>query len=109
MAWGWMTTEPTKAVPRDRRGEKPKVRHIKPADLQAFFSAMATVVDDPKRPTPVPFLVPMMRLILGCGLRREEARMLCTTDLDWGTEVDVEKVVSADRAAESAGFTADHY
>ncbi|MFW2333649.1 ferritin-like domain-containing protein [Ilumatobacter sp.] len=32
-----------------------------------------------------------------------------TTDLDWDTEVDVEKVVSADRAAESAGFTADHY
>ena len=32
-----------------------------------------------------------------------------TTDLDWDTEVDVERVVSADRAAESAGFTADHY
>ena len=32
-----------------------------------------------------------------------------STDLDWDTEVDVEKVVSADRAAESAGFTADHY
>ena len=32
-----------------------------------------------------------------------------TTDLDWDTEIDVEKVVSADRAAESAGFTADHY
>ena len=32
-----------------------------------------------------------------------------TTDLDWDTEIDVEKVVSADRAAEQAGFTADHY
>jgi hypothetical protein len=32
-----------------------------------------------------------------------------TTDLDWDTDIDVEKVVSADRAAESAGFTADHY
>ncbi|MEO6652728.1 MAG: ferritin-like domain-containing protein [Ilumatobacteraceae bacterium] len=32
-----------------------------------------------------------------------------TTDLDWDTEVDVEQVVSADQAAESAGFTADHY
>lgn len=32
-----------------------------------------------------------------------------TTDLDWDTEIDVEKVVSADQAAESAGFTADHY
>jgi len=32
-----------------------------------------------------------------------------TTDLDWDTEVDVEKVVSADQSAESAGFTADHY
>ena len=32
-----------------------------------------------------------------------------TTDLDWDTEIDVEQVVSADRAAESAGFTADHY
>ncbi|NNE13288.1 MAG: ferritin-like domain-containing protein, partial [Ilumatobacter sp.] len=32
-----------------------------------------------------------------------------TTDLPWDTEIDVEKVVSADRAAETAGFTADHY
>ena len=32
-----------------------------------------------------------------------------TTDLDWDTEIDVEKVVSADRAAEQSGFTADHY
>jgi hypothetical protein len=32
-----------------------------------------------------------------------------STDLDWDTEVDLEKVVTADRAAEQSGFTADHY
>jgi hypothetical protein len=32
-----------------------------------------------------------------------------TTDLDWDTDVDLEKVVSADQAAASAGFTPDHY
>ena len=32
-----------------------------------------------------------------------------TTDLDWDTEVDVEQVVGADRAAEQSGFTPNHY
>ena len=32
-----------------------------------------------------------------------------STDLDWDADIDVEKVVSADQAAASAGFTADHY
>jgi hypothetical protein len=32
-----------------------------------------------------------------------------TTDLDWDTEVDLEQVVSADRAAEVSGYTSDHY
>ncbi|HUF98747.1 MAG TPA: ferritin-like domain-containing protein [Ilumatobacter sp.] len=32
-----------------------------------------------------------------------------TTDLDWSTEVDLEKVVSADQAAAQSGFTPDHY
>jgi hypothetical protein len=32
-----------------------------------------------------------------------------TTDLPWDTEVDLEKVVSADQAALQSGLTADHY
>ncbi len=32
-----------------------------------------------------------------------------TTDLPWDTEVDLEQVVSADRAAEISGYTSDHY
>ena len=32
-----------------------------------------------------------------------------STDLDWDADIDIEKVVSADQAASSAGFTADHY
>ena len=32
-----------------------------------------------------------------------------TTDLDWDTSVDIEQVVSADRAAEVSGYTSDHY
>lgn len=32
-----------------------------------------------------------------------------TLDLDWSTDVDVEKVLSADQAAMSSGFTPEHY
>jgi hypothetical protein len=32
-----------------------------------------------------------------------------TTDLPWDQEVDLEKVVSADQAAQQSGFTPDHY
>jgi len=32
-----------------------------------------------------------------------------TTDLPWDTEIDIEKVVSADQAAAASGLTVDHY
>ena len=32
-----------------------------------------------------------------------------TTDLDWSIDVDLESVVTADRAAEMSGYTSDHY
>ncbi len=41
--------------------------------------------------------------------RAKTGQWNATTDLAWDTDVDIEQVVAADQAAQSAGFTPDHY
>ena len=82
--WGWLEQEPTAGVRRDRKAAtKARVRCLRHDSIVRLLEAARAYSDDPDRRASRICFHPLMETILGCGLRREEARMLQRSDIDW--------------------------
>ena len=82
--WGWMEQEPTAGVRRDRKAAtKARVRSLRREAVIGLLDAAKSFSADPRRSRARACFHPFIETILGCGLRREEARMLQRSDIDW--------------------------
>lgn len=85
-AWGWMSSEPTGRIRRNPKAFQPRVRSLATQDLRTLFEGVTKVQDELRDQgrSMVPFLRPFLEVVLGLGLRREEARVLTFNDVDLG-------------------------
>ncbi len=79
---GWIDREPTSNVKRDKKASKPKVHYLRLADVQALFKQAKIISEKVTDYRGAPCFAPLLEVVLACGLRREEALMLCKNDVD---------------------------
>ncbi|MCK6489910.1 MAG: tyrosine-type recombinase/integrase [Planctomycetes bacterium] len=84
VACGWMEEEPTRRIQRDSKAHQPRVRAMTIEQVQALLQGARAVAADrwARGRVDLPFLAPLLEVIFGLGLRREEARLLTSGDID---------------------------
>ncbi|MCK6491319.1 MAG: tyrosine-type recombinase/integrase [Planctomycetes bacterium] len=84
VTWGWMEEEPTRRVERNTKAQQPRIRALAIDQVQALLRGARAVEADrlQRGRADLPFLAPLLEVIFGLGLRREEARLLTPGDVD---------------------------